>query len=94
MSTMGLVELVALVLFVGEEEVPNLLYVHQLQRLTGALESPVMNDLLGWRHVGVNWRSSRTVSRDFLDGPDLSLYKVIRFWVVGRGCGVLYVVMH
>ena len=34
-SSMGLVELVALVLFVGEEEVPDLLHVDWLQRLTG-----------------------------------------------------------
>ena len=45
MSSMGLVELVPLVLFVGEEEVPDLLHVDQLQRLTGVLESPLVKDL-------------------------------------------------
>ena len=60
---MGLVELVALVLFVGEEEVSDHLHVDWLQRLTGALESPVVKDFLGHRHVGSDWRSSRMLSR-------------------------------
>ena len=66
--SVGLVELVTLVLFMGEEEISDHLHVDWLQRLTRALEGPVMKDLIGQRCAGVNWGSSRMVSRGFLDG--------------------------
>ena len=47
MSSMVIVELCALCLLVGEEVVSHSLHVHWLNRSTGALECPVMQDLMG-----------------------------------------------
>ena len=52
-SSMGLVELCALCLFVGEEVVSHSPY--SLARSTGVQEHPVVQDLMGQRHVGPNW---------------------------------------
>ena len=41
------------------------LHVHWLARYTGALECPVMQDLMGQRHVGPNWGKDSTSSPHF-----------------------------
>ena len=51
---MGFVELCFLGLFAGEEVVPHTLHVHWLTWLTRTLETPVVQDLLGRRHVEPN----------------------------------------
>ena len=58
MSSMGLLELCALCLFVGEEIVSHPLHIHWLARSTRVLEHPVVQDLMGQRHVGPNWGQS------------------------------------
>ena len=55
MSSMGLVEFCALCLFVGEEAVSHSLHVHWLARSTWALDCPVVQDLMGQRHVEPHW---------------------------------------
>ena len=94
----------------GPEE--NLLAWGKLRKGTSSvglvkLESPVMEDLSGLRHVGPNWGQMEVLQNGFKGflgwlgcvehsfyGPDLSHYKAIGPWEVGRGCAVLYVVMH
>ena len=41
---------------------------------------------------GVSWMIGLCLAQFY--GPDLSLYKDIGPWEVGRGCGILYAVMH
>ena len=43
----------------GEDVVSHTLHIHWLVGLTGALGSPVMQDLSGRRHVGPNWGLSK-----------------------------------
>ena len=47
MSSMGLIEMCALCLFVEEEVVSQFFHIHWLARSTGVLECPVMRDFMG-----------------------------------------------
>ena len=68
MGTMGFVKLCILGLLIGEEVVPHTLHVHWLAWLTGAMESPVVQDLSLGRHVGGSWGQLK-VKQNIFQGP-------------------------
>ena len=49
------VKVFLLVLLFGQQEVPDVFHVNWCQKLNGALQGPIVQDLSGGRHVGPNW---------------------------------------